>query len=145
MLDVAIVGGGPVGATVAALGDVDREDGGRTRRGPRARFLEPLAARVREREGAPVARGRRARLEELERKALTRGERRERRADRPGADDRDVDRGHQRSRTAASTSFTVFGQSAVRTSRPFAVTSTSSSMRTPMFQNALGTLSAGRM
>jgi hypothetical protein len=28
---------------------------------------------------------------------------------------------------------------------PAAVTSTSSSMRTPMFQNASGTLSAGRM
>ena len=45
--------------------------------------------------------------------------------------------------TISSTSLTDFGQAAVMTSRPLAVTSTSSSIRTPMFQNALGTFLQG--
>jgi len=74
-----------------------------------------------------------------------RAQRGERRPHGTAADDGDVEHAGYLSRTAASTSFTRFGQSAVRMSRPFAVTSTSSSMRTPMFQNALGTFGAGRM
>ncbi len=46
---------------------------------------------------------------------------------------------------AASTSATDFGVAAVRFSMPVDVTSTSSSIRTPMSQNSSGTLSAGRM
>jgi hypothetical protein len=38
-----------------------------------------------------------------------------------------------------------FGAAAVMISQPSAVTSASSSMRTPMFQKACGTSSAGRM
>ena len=51
---------------------------------------------------------------------------------------------HQRLQ-AASTSATDFGAATVRLSMPIAVTSTSSSMRTPMSQNSSGTSSAGRM
>src|SRR3569623_1390019 len=44
----------------------------------------------------------------------------------------------------ASISVTVFGASELRMSQPSAVTSASSSMRMPMFQNCSGTPSAGR-
>ena len=104
---------------------------------------------------------------------VVRKRKRQRRADRPGTDDdeimehrappaaaladysltaelrgdanrRPLQRGRQRSH-AASTSLRVFGVAAVRFSLPAAVTSTSSSMRTPISQNSSGTLSAGRM
>ena len=79
------------------------------------------------------------------------GERqRQRRADRAGADDGEImqhriDVPRAAAAQAASTSATVLGVAAVRFSLPSAVTSTSSSMRTPISQNASGTLSAGRM
>ena len=53
------------------------------------------------------------------------------------------DRASTRCAQAASTSATVFGVAAVRFSWPLAVTSTSSSMRTPMFQKCFGHVVGG--
>ena len=63
--------------------------------------------------------------------------------DRPGADDGDAE--HRRCAISASISAIVLGAAAVRISQPAAVTSASSSMRTPMFHSAGGTSSAARM
>ena len=104
---------------------------------------EPRAVRQRERAVAAQRFALGARVEHHDVEIAVGERQRERRADRAGPDDDDVMQ-HQR-RQAASTSATDFGAATVRFSMPVAVTSTSSSMRTPMSQNASGTLSAGRM
>ena len=109
---------------------------------------------MRQRERAVAARrgARGARIEHGEVEAGARQCARERGADGTGADDREIvhrEAGARAARAqrrqAASTSATDFGVATVRLSWPSAVTSTSSSMRTPMFQKRSGTLSAGRM
>jgi hypothetical protein len=55
--------------------------------GPRSGFLEPRAARVRQRERTPIASGLRTRFEDADPQPVSRSEYRGSRADRAGADD----------------------------------------------------------
>ncbi len=66
-------------------------------------------------------------------------------ADHAAADDGDVERVVHADCTRRSTASGVFSSAAVNTSGASWVTSTSSSMRTPMFQNSLGTRGEGRI
>src|SRR5262245_18526114 len=149
-------------AEPARLGHVDRLD--RRHREPLedADLLKEWPAAVREGDrsefGSPWAR---VRLDESHVEPRRAEGERERGADWPGAADKDVDVQADprsaflpfslesgalrwRSRMRASTSSTRFGAPSVRISQPAAVTSASSSMRTPMFQKRSGTPSPGR-
>ena len=66
-------------------------------------------------------------------------------ADRPASDNDYIELQVHDFLISSSISATFFGAVAVNTSLPLAVISTSSSIRMPMFHNASGTSSAGRM
>ena len=93
----------------------------------------------------PQRRARRARVERDDVEVGVGERQRERAADGPGADDDDVVQHRVSAGRPLRRRRPIFGAAAVRFSCPVAVTSTSSSMRTPMFQKCSGTLSAGRM
>src|SRR5690242_10962657 len=137
------------GAESGRLRDVDCKDrrhrtGRRRERRPDAQPFEyqPRAVRQRERAVDAGCFAARPRIDDDDVEIRAGKCERKRCSDGSGAGDGDV---MDHLPTAASISATDFGAPAVMLSTPSAVTSTSSSMRTPMFQKASGTFAAGRM
>src|SRR5581483_6949797 len=127
-------------AELAALGDVGPHDrlGETFDRVPRADRLEDAAARGGERDAALVPRGlagrRRRRFDECDLAVRSCERGCKARADEAAADNRDVGGVATHAAISRSISRTSFGTSPVSTRGPLSVTSTSSSMRTPMPQ-----------
>ena len=118
---------------------------------PRTQPLEQQAAAMRQCNGPRIVGGLGTRLQhghaQCAAARATQGGG-QRGAHRAATDNRDVGlRRHDYGRVAinASISRTVLGAAAVRISQPLSVTTTSSSMRTPILANAAGTPSPGRM
>ena len=144
-------------AKAAALRYVNVVDGGGCQFIPRAQPFQQQTAAMGQRDGPRITApcrnpaGVGARFEYRDAQpavtTLSQGQR-QRRAHRAAAHDHNVGVGYhavQRAAISASMSLTVLGAAAVNISQPPAVTTTSSSIRTPMWANSAGTPAPGRI